>query len=227
MAFLPFQTSLRTLAIGKHALHLHCVSNIDELIDDFLLQAPDSDAVRDEQIPYWATLWPSALGMAQFIAREQLVHPGMRVTEIGCGLGLPGILAGKMGAEVTLTDYLPEPLELSVRNWSLNLDRPGAFALLDWRKPNPAYAADLLLASDVAYEARSFEPLLQALPVLCRPGGTILLSEPDRSFARAFFESLPQKGFSVQSYTEAVELDGHEQLVNIHLLKLSDGPFNF
>ena len=37
--------------------------------------------------------------------------------ELGCGLGFSGIVAGKMGAEVTFTDYLQEPLDFAKRNW--------------------------------------------------------------------------------------------------------------
>jgi predicted nicotinamide N-methyase len=218
MGFLPFQTALRQLCIGELRVQLQCVTNIDELIDDFLMQSPESEAVRDEQIPYWASLWPSALGMAQYLLQSGIVQPGMRVTEIGCGLGLPGIVAGMLGAEVLLTDYLPEPLKLAAANWSLNCASPPHTALLDWRKPESRYAADLLLASDVAYEARSFEPLPRAFRTLCVPGGRILVSEPDRSFARRFFEELPRQGFAVHSHTETVELDGNVHGIRLHRL---------
>jgi predicted nicotinamide N-methyase len=218
MGFLPFQTALRELRIGPLQVQLQCVTNIDELIDNFLMQSPDSEAVRDEQIPYWASLWPSAMGMAQYLVLSGLARPGMRVTEIGCGLGLPGIVAGMLGAEVLLTDYLPEPLELAAANWSLNCPTPPRTALLDWRNPESQYAADLLLASDVAYEARSFEPLPQAFRSLCKPGGTVLVSEPDRSFARRFFDTLPRQGFEVHSHTETVELDGQQLGIRLHRL---------
>ena len=180
-------------------IHIDQHSDVDALFDELLAKGDDSEEVRDERIPYWADLWPSALAMGEYLVRSGLVTPDTTVTEIGCGLGLPGIVAGMLGAkEVIFTDYLEEALAFAQKNWSLNCSGAARFERMDWRAPNPAFAADLLLASDVAYEQRFFQHLPQAFRTLTRSGGRILFSEPGREVAKAFLTSLPQMGFEVK-----------------------------
>ena len=56
-------------------------------------------------------VWPSALLMAQWLAAHPRLVAGKSVLELGSGLGLPGLLAGRLGArKVILTDCLPNML---------------------------------------------------------------------------------------------------------------------
>lgn len=177
------------------------ITNVDELFDLLVAKGEDHEDVKDERIPYWAELWPAALGMSRFLAQSGIVQTGMTVTELGCGLALPGIVAGMLGASVTLTDYLNEALLFARRNWALNLPEDTLqTVLLDWRQPNADLAADLLIASDITYEKRYFEYLPHAFRTLCKPGGRIVVSDPNRHVAGAFFESLPAQGFIVEKH---------------------------
>ena len=59
---------------------------------------------EDERLPYWAELWPAAVAMAHYMT-ERLPLAGRRDLELGCGLGLVGIVAALKGARVLSTDY--------------------------------------------------------------------------------------------------------------------------
>jgi len=61
---------------------------------------------RDEFIPYWADLWPSARLLARTIGARAL--RGRRVLELGCGLGLPSLAAALAGGRPLATDWAPE-----------------------------------------------------------------------------------------------------------------------
>lgn len=213
-----YQTEELRLDIAGCPIRLLQITNTDELMERLLAKGDDHEDVRDERIPYWADLWPSALALARHLVESKVVRPGMKVTEIGCGLGLPGIVAGALGARVTFSDYLEEALAFARRNWALN--NPGAadFVRMDWRHPDPSLAADLVLASDIAYERRFFADLPNAFRTLCRPGGTILVSEPNRAMAREFFASLHQQGFSVTSFSVKGVFNKLPYRVNIHSL---------
>jgi predicted nicotinamide N-methyase len=139
--------------------------------------------------------------LSRFLVQSKHIRPGLSVLEIGCGLALPGIVAGKLGAQVTLSDYLPEALEFARHNWRRNLDTPARAQLMDWRHPDPRLAADVVLASDVAYEKRAFPHLPHAFRALCKPGGMVIVSEPGRDVARPFFEALPSRGFFVEKHS--------------------------
>lgn len=220
MPNLPAEYRTRDIDLDLEGLRvrLTLVANTDELMDQLIAKGEAHEDVKDERIPYWADLWPSAIALSKYLVRGQLIRPGMRVTEIGCGLGLPGIVAGMLGAEVTFTDYLDGALQLVRHNWRQNVDRPARFEIMDWRDPNPAFSAELLLASDVAYETRAFEPLPHAFRTLCEPGGAILLSEPSREIAKPFLNSLPDAGFSAE--TQIFEGQYEQLLYRVKVVKI-------
>jgi predicted nicotinamide N-methyase len=155
-----------------------------------LLRPPDAEALIDETrfdvdefLPYWAELWPSALALAEELLRRDL--EGLRVIELGCGLGLPSLIAAARGAKVLATDWAEEAVELLRRNAERNEVRLEAL-VIDWRAPEPLLARgpfDLVLAADVLYERRYVDLLLELLPKL---GGEILLADPGRPFTSSF-----------------------------------------
>lgn len=138
----------------------------------------DEEAFADDEfMPYWAELWPAGLALAQALP-ERL--DGVRVVELGCGLGVPSLVAAARGAETTAIDWAVEAVELLRENAARNGIILTA-AAADWRTFGGAY--DLALAADVLYEERNVEPLLELLP---RLAPEVLLAEPGRPHAAAF-----------------------------------------
>lgn len=200
--------------------------NVDELLDRLLAKGDTHEDVLDERIPYWAELWPSALGLARYLIENKIIGPGTSVTELGCGLGLPGIVAGKLGGAVTLTDYLEEALQFAAHNWLLNCEGQPTCVQLDWRYPNPAVAADVLIASDITYEKRFFEFLPAAFRSMCKPGGQVIVSDPHRQVAFSFFESLPALGFEVAhtAYGIPAWVSTHRHTIDVYAIKPGPVP---
>ena len=125
----------------------------DELIDE------DAFA-RDEFLPYWAELWPAALALADALPDVA----GLRVCELGCGLGLPSLVAASRGASVTATDWAADAIGLLRENAARNGLALSA-EVRDWREPWEA-RFDLVLAADVLYEQRNVAPMLALLRAL-------------------------------------------------------------
>lgn len=168
-----------------------------ELIEDMVtagglelavLRPPDAEALIDEDafavdefLPYWAELWPAGLALADALPARL---DGRRVLELGCGLGLPSLVAAARGARVLATDWAEEALELL----RVNAERNGIAletARVRWDEPDRlAGPWDLVLAADVLYEHRNVPQLLDLLP---RLGAEVLLAEPGRPPAQAFF----------------------------------------
>jgi hypothetical protein len=67
------------------------------------------------------------------------------------------------------------------------------FLTMDWRSPTAEATAQLLLASDVAYEARAFEPLMYTFDQLAQPGGRLIITEPNRKMASGWLDALRQR----------------------------------
>jgi predicted nicotinamide N-methyase len=119
----------------------------------------DEDAfANDEFLPYWAELWPAASALAEALPAD--LH-GVRVVELGCGLGVPSLVAARRGADVVATDWAADAIDLL----QTNAERNGISLrtkVWDWREPWDAQF-DLALAADVLYELRNVDPVVDAL----------------------------------------------------------------
>src|SRR3954465_10627681 len=103
----PMGLVRRRLTFPGGDLHLLQPSDAAELPDDGPIEwAP--------LMPYWSVLWRSGVALARELAHETLA--GRRVVELGCGLGLPSLVAARAGADVLATDEDGEALELLGRN---------------------------------------------------------------------------------------------------------------
>jgi predicted nicotinamide N-methyase len=138
------------LVVGEVELSLLRPSSPEALIDERAFE-------RDEFLPYWAELWPASTALAAALPDVA----GLRVVELGCGLGLPALVAAAHGAEVTATDWAADAIDLLRENASRNGLTVHA-AVRDWRESWDE-RFDLALAADVLYERRNVEPLLERL----------------------------------------------------------------
>jgi predicted nicotinamide N-methyase len=149
-------------------------------------ELPDDGAVEWAPIaPYWAVLWRSGVALARELDGEPL--RGLRVVELGCGLGTPSLAAARVGASVLATDESTEALELVERSARANRLRVET-AAVDWAAPDPLIERapfDLALAADVLYERPAVARLLSLLP---RLAPAAWLADPGRPAADAFLE---------------------------------------
>lgn len=153
-------------------------------------------------VPYAFVLWRSGVALARAIDEVA----GKRVVELGCGLGVPSLVAARAGATVLATDEDEEALELLDRNARENGVNGLETLRVEWDAADELVARgpfDLVLAADVLYERASVALLLDLLP---RLGREVWLADPGRSVAGAFLEQAPRFWTSI----ETSERDGIE-----------------
>lgn len=167
-------------------------------------QPPDIDALidveafeRDERIPYWANVWESAIVLAEDLAACD--GAGLTLLELGCGIGLPAIVAAQRGFAVTASDYEEHALE-AVR---YNADRNGAAGLavrlLDWRSlPDDLGTFDRVVAADVLYEKHHATALVAVLARTLAPAGVAIVADPGRARAAEFEPACRAAGLEVE-----------------------------
>lgn len=169
---------------------------IDALCDEVGRSIDDAEALR--LVPYFGTLWSAGRALAAHLAERPALVRGRRVIEVGCGLGLPGLVAARLGAHVLACDAHPDVLALLRRNAALN-DVVIAYHPGDVADPEALAAAlgtaDLVLASDVAYESGLAGQVAPALARLCRPGGRIVLADPGRPLFQSVVNALEALGY--------------------------------
>ena len=183
----------------------------DALIDE-------EDFARDERLPYWADLWPSAVALARYISKKDL--GGKRVVELGCGVGLPSAVAIARGARVTVTDHYESALDFARYNVRVNLDQEPETRLLDWHisETQAPGTFGLVLAADVLYERRNATALAALVPTLLAPGGEIFLADPRRKDVPDFLKEMQERGFRCSTEKHVVALDG-KVAVLVHRLR--------
>jgi predicted nicotinamide N-methyase len=167
---------------------------------DGLLDRAESDP--EQNLPYWAEVWPSGLALAGAILRRPELVAGRRVLEIGSGLGVTAAAALLAGADLVAADYSPESLLLCRYNARRNAGREPETFRVNWRAPDltlldPAGGGyPVVLAADVLYEGRDVAPLLGLVERLVAPGGLLWLAEPGRPPARRFLEAAGAAGWA-------------------------------
>jgi len=171
---------------------------LEKLFDHPAVQAAFN---ADEYIPYWADLWPAASMLAEAILKEpwapRTATTGLlQAIELGCGLGLSGIVALECGLHVTFTDVDAAAVQLAAHNARLNGYTEFETATVDIRA-TPDRHWPVILAADVLYEARMLEPLVQFLRQAMPPNGIALVGDADRISARPFRGMLDDAGFLV------------------------------
>jgi predicted nicotinamide N-methyase len=148
----------------------------------------DEGFEREEFLPYWAELWASAVALAHDVARRSL--RGASVLELGCGLGLPSIAAAMAGGRVLATDWSEDAVRATSANARLN--EAGVEAKrVAWTAPDVIVERApwrYVLASDVLYEPRNVDQLLELLPELVDKASRVLIADPGRRPAEDFIE---------------------------------------
>ena len=154
---------------------------------------------HEEFLPYWAELWSSAVALAHDVSMRAL--RGKRTLELGCGLGLPSIAAARAGGRVLATDWSQDAVDATAANAELNGLEVETLRC-SWAEPDAIVARapwPLVLASDVLYEARNVEQLLELLPRLVDETGLVLLSDPGRVPAGRFLAAVEDRGWTIRS----------------------------
>ena len=189
-----------------------------------VLRPRDTEALLDEHafeaeefLPYWAEVWPSSIALARAVSARTL--GGRRVLELGCGLGLPSVVAALGGARVLATDWSAEAVRAAARNAEVN-GTALATGRVAWDEPGPLLDGapwDLVLASDVLYEQRMVDALLALLPRLVDARGEVWLADPGRVPAERFLEAAAAT-WSIRSTRDAAG-----PRVRVHRLRVRGG----
>ena len=164
-------------------------------------------------------MWPSALALSRHLRTRDLA--GTRVLELGCGVGLPTLVAISRGARVLATDHYGSALDFTAHNARENLGREPETTLLDWRAPELAGVGrfDLVVAADVLYERKNAAALAGLVPKLLAPGGEALIADPRREEAPVFLRAMEAVGFEELVENTTVEQGTRSVTVLLHRLR--------
>jgi len=171
--------------IAEREWAIWCVENQDVLLS--LMSA-------DDDVPYGLLLWESAVALAQELEQRPRLVAGRRVLELGAGVGLPGLVARRLGARVHQTDKAEDALRVAARNERENGLSGVERFLADWTHWTHAERYDVIIGADIFYETAMHSALASIVERSIAPQGTVLVADPGRPQAIAFLSALEDKG---------------------------------
>ncbi|MDE0681741.1 MAG: methyltransferase domain-containing protein [Candidatus Poribacteria bacterium] len=210
----PLTSTIVKLKTGRVQLTL-----IEEP-DWFLEQLSREDTEGKLYLPYWTYIWESSIGLACHVETLGAQLRAAQTLEIGCGFGLAGIVACRMGARVVFTDVERDALHFAHHNAEQNdVVERADFVQMDWNTPCFNGKFRYILAADVIYEEHHWQPIVTLLQEYLTPNGIALFAEPNRDSAIGFFKLLDDNGFVYEKSTCPVKLDRKPSYVSIHTVQ--------
>jgi len=185
--------------VGEREVSLHTVPDLEQLVDRGALLRGEAEP------PYWAHLWPGARVLARYVDRWVETR-GRRVLELGCGLGLPALVAALGGADVVCVDQVPAALGFVAASAAAN--RVSCVCVCaDFHALAADARFDYVLAAEVAYDPERFAALAEVIVRHLAPGGVALLTDGYRVDTRTLYRELGARGRA----THAVDLEVVEE----------------
>jgi predicted nicotinamide N-methyase len=203
-----YQRKIEQRKIGDKLYVLEVIRDLDEAIDTIcnaMTEEDKKDPFAEDLCPYFGILWPAAEALACFISQNSQHFNHLRVLELGCGLGLPSLVASYLGANVLATDFHPDVEEYFTRNLR-HSNVACEYTRLNWRDENILNEKfDVVMGSDVLYEGKHPQEVAQGLIRFIKPNGKIILSDPGRNYLQAFLTAMKQEGFKEETQLMSVK----------------------
>ena len=187
-----FAVSTNAVMIGENCFHIRGLKDKQQYSD------PDGVAelagISSTTWSLFGNVWPSGMILAEMMNVHVL--DGLRILELGCGLGLASMVAHFRGADITASDYHPSARDFFAANISLNNMMPMSFSLCDWAKLQPEMGQfDLIIGSDLLYEPNHPALLSSFIDQHSKPTVEVVIIDPDRRQQREFTRAMEGLGY--------------------------------
>ena len=192
-------------------LTLYSVPSLDQIVDGQALLRGTAGV----EPPYWALVWIGARAIAGRVLTQP---PHGRVLDLGCGLGMSGLVAARSAAEVVFADYAPAALEFVQASIEHNHLANAQVRLCDFTRDDCGGPYDWILAADVVYDTASYQSLVEFLDLHLAARGTLLLTETLRADARDVITGLIDRGFKDDKAALWITEDGQPERTWLHTL---------
>ena len=182
-----------THRIGGENFHIRSLRDRRQFWD------PDGRAERagisSATWPIFGLLWPAGIALAQEMNRFPFA--GMKILEVGCGIGLCSLVLQRRGANITASDYHPLAEEFLRYNSALNGLPPIKYRNAPWAGPNPALGRfDLIVGSDLLYERGHPAELAAFLAGHAESASQVIVADPGRSRCGQFTTRMSGEGYT-------------------------------
>ena len=139
----------------------------------------------------------------EFLARMNVLKPGDKVLEIGCGIGSVVFKLSKQGYDVTGTDISGAAIAYGLKKYGdIRLEVQAAETL-----PYDDESFDVVLSFDLFEHIAQIDRHVSEVRRVLRPGGSYLFQTPNKC-SNAIFETLRTKSLQWRRYHPSLHAPG-------------------
>lgn len=183
----------QTTEFGEIDVHIRGLRDLQEFSDEDGVAA--ACGISSAQWSLFGVLWESGQVLADLMARYEV--DGLRILEVGCGLGLASLVLNARGADVTASDVHPEAETFLAANCRLNGGPDIPFFRSAWTDECAALGTfDLIIGSDVLYEAGHPAELAGFVGRHARAASEVIVIDGGRNHHGRFRRALEPHGFA-------------------------------
>ena len=175
-----YETDTKDLTIRGRSFRFFVAKSLESFVDP-------QDIFHD--FPLWIKIWEASIILADYFAGLK-AEPEKKFLEIGCGVGLVGIVASAFGHHVTATEYNPDALNFARANAILNKASNIEIKELNWNKPQLKGSFDTIIGSEIIYKESDYQPISNLFKTYLKDGGEIILAERIRKTSMEFMRQM-------------------------------------
>lgn len=188
----PVRLRYQTLELGELDLHLRTLRDTQQFADAH--GAAADLGIGEATWPLFGIVWASGRVLAHLMLDRDV--DGLRILEVGCGIGLASLVLNHREADITATDHHPEAGPFLRENVRLNGGTPIPFQRTGWTDVDDTLGTfDLIIGSDLLYQPDHAGELAGFIARHARARCDVVLVDPGRGNLAAFDRELGTHGF--------------------------------
>lgn len=198
----PVRVRYQSMEYPGFDIHVRTLWDRDQFSDDE--GVAEALGISSAAWPLFGNLWPAGQELARLMAVG--VYPGLRILEVGCGIGLPSLVLNHRGLDITASDHHPSAQGFLDINSALNDDARIPFERANWTETSALGEFDLIIGADLLYDPHQIDALAEFLRRHCRAGGGVIIVDPGRKMRGRFCSRMTALGFSCERASVPPEL---------------------
>lgn len=190
----------QTVEFGDLDIHVRTLRNTNEFDDED--GAHEALGVPTAMWPIFGVLWDCGTTLARLMVDHEV--EGLRILEVGCGIGLASLVLNHRNADITATDRHPHAEKFLDYNAKLNQGANIPFMRTNWNAEHSDLGQfDLIIGSDLLYDREQTSPLSKFIDEHANPSCEVILIDPGRGQAGRMARQMTQLGYTHSSHKDA------------------------
>lgn len=190
----PLRIRYQTIEIEGIDIHVRTLRDNQQYSD------PDGIASRlgisSANWSLFGIVWASSEVLAHIMFDYEI--EGIRILEVGCGIGLASLVLNHRLADITSTDYHPEAEAFLQENTKLNNGPEIPFIRAAWDDTNTSLGTfNLIIGSDLLYERNHAADLSKFIDQHSKTHCDVIIVDPGRGQSARFSKKMTDFGYAL------------------------------